>query len=149
MRKLLTTTAVALALIAGNAHSDQATLDAIEANGVNLKAKQIAQFPKEACVMPETQGINDEMPAGCQALVDGVVKLLAEYQDDAATSEKITEAFTAAHPELIADFLVALEGEIGATAAGTPPGIARALAVANPNNNIPTTPGGGGVSSPN
>ncbi len=155
MRKLITTFAISIGLIASSASADQKTLDAMQVAGIELTQQEFDTLRNIQCNL-ETLKIDEKPSLGCQSLIDNVAGLISSYSADDAKVEAILRAASNAHPELAALFgeaamiavptqialIAQLMTEIAPTAAGL------GLAVANPLGNIPTIAGGGGANGP-
>ncbi|GKT11819.1 MAG: hypothetical protein ISEC1_P0792 [Thiomicrorhabdus sp.] len=164
MRKMITTIALIAGVMSMSASADQATLDALQANGVSLTETQANEVAAISCDAGST----------CTELVDKVAELVAANSEDDAAVINVLAAAAKAHPVLAAQFgdaaMIAAPGAIATiaaaminiapTAAGPGragarglqdnPGLAvRELAIPAFARAIPAPPGGGGSSSPN
>lgn len=140
------------------ASADQATLDAIEAAGVELTQEQLEAFPKNNCKITKEMIEKDEIPEGCQSLVDAVAALIADFSANDAAVEAIIRAASGVHPDLTQAFgdaaittapgqvalIAGLMVELAPTAAGDPGTLQAGFTPATPG-----LAGGGGSSSPN
>lgn len=158
MRNLFIVAALSFGIISLNANADEATLQAIQEAGVELTEQQINSFPKKSCDVTEEMIKKDELPEGCQSLVDAVAALIADNAGNDAAVEAILRAASNAHPNLTQAFgdaainaaptqvalIAGLITELAPAAAG-PAG----PTLANITNNTPVSIGGGGSSSPN
>ncbi|GAB6069248.1 hypothetical protein JCM30760_03450 [Thiomicrorhabdus hydrogeniphila] len=150
MRKTVTTLALSLSLIAPSVFADESTLSALQAAGVALTDAQATSIQGASC-----------SAESCAELTEQISALIASNQTNDATVESILRAASSAHPENANQFgdaamaaapdqtalIAGLMSELAPTAAGGN-GPIRARIRANFNNNIPTSPGGGGSSSP-
>lgn len=161
MRSLIFTFALSLGLISTPALADQKLLKAMQDAGATFTEAEVSAIKDAKCI-PEKKD-DTELSPSCQSTVDLIAQLVSTYATNDQMVEAILRGAVESNPELttqIADasilaapdavaLIAGLMTEIAPTAAGTPPGLAIARTVANPNNNIPTPSGGGGSSSPN
>lgn len=131
MRKLLATTAFALAFLSSNAFAETPSDKSQAIAGVEAG---------------DMAAINVKCGDTCsQEQLDAIAAVMEKYADNPETLNKITDKFAAKNPGQVTALLDAFSAKVGATAAGGAPGATRSFTVSNRNFTITVTPGGGGA----
>ncbi|BBP44481.1 hypothetical protein [Thiosulfativibrio zosterae] len=157
MRKLVITSAIALALSVTSANADVDTLNALKAAGIILTTEQAASIENATCSATDCQALTDEIAALVVANSDNEAAvqtiLSTASQVHPAQSLAFGDAAVAAAPALAATILAATT-QAAPTAAGGDIGGFTGPTGTNQNQNasIPSAPASGGAagsSSPN